>query len=467
MGACCRGLQAQPEGVYFGEGEQRVGPNAGLAGGGNVKTSIPLAVMIVLMIVLAMTQAAMAVDLSGTWQGTIKNQHVLKLTQKPGGGYQGEWFNLGQEQEGTLNGNPVSSVDFDGSHLKFTPGLKSNSYEGELSADGNRFTGTWGPSKFQRQPLNLVRATKKTAWVIDPSPHKSRFVAVDKGAKLEVLDWGGKGPPLVFLTGLGNSAHVFDTFAPRFTGKHHVYGITRRGFGASSVPRPINETNYDADRLGDDVLAVLAALKIDRPVLAGHSIAGEELSSIGTRHPEKVAGLIYLDAAYAYAFYDPAHVEVNMNIAAVRRELDQFEVIPLRDTRGMVSDLLDTRLPRLQKQLEEFQQRISTVPDTEGPQSAPTDQVLIGKAITWGEHEYTKIAAPALVLIAFPHDMDRDNKSPTAKLDLDKAAAQAAAVEAGMTNAKIIKLAYANHYLFRSNQAEVEREMNGFMDGLR
>ena len=416
------------------------------------------------IIILALINAASAADLSGTWQGTIKNQHVLKLTRSAGAGYHGEWFNLGQEQEGTLNGNPISSVEFDGSHLSFTPGLKSNTYEGDLSADGNTLTGTWGPSKFQRQKLDLVRATKKTAWVIDPSPHKIQFVTVDKGVKLEVLDWGGHGPPLVFLTGLGNSAHVFDNFALKFTGKHHVYGITRRGYGASSVARPINETNYDADRLGDDVLAVLAALKIDRPFLAGHSIAGQELSSIGSRHPEKLAGLIYLDAAYAYAFYDPAHVEVNMNIAAVRRELDQFEVIPLRDAKPMVADLLETRLPRLQKQLQEFQQMISTVPDTAGPQSAPTDQALIGKAITWGVHEYTKIPAPALVLIAFPYDFDRDNKSPNAKLDLERRAAQAAAVEAGMTNAKVVKLAYANHYLFRSNGAEVERDMNSFMD---
>ena len=52
----------------------------------------------------------------------------------------------------------------------------------------------------------------------------------------------------------------------------------------------------------DDVLAALDSLKLNRPVLAGHSIAGEELSSIGSRHPEKVAGLVYLDAAYGYAF---------------------------------------------------------------------------------------------------------------------------------------------------------------------
>ena len=109
-----------------------------------------------------------------------------------------------------------------------------------FKADGNTLTGTWGPTKFQRQKLDLVRATKKTAWVIDPSPHKARFVTVDKGVKLEVLDWGGKGPPLVFLSGLGDSAHVFDSFALQFTGKHHVYAITRRGYGISSAP-PIDD----------------------------------------------------------------------------------------------------------------------------------------------------------------------------------------------------------------------------------
>jgi pimeloyl-ACP methyl ester carboxylesterase len=103
---------------------------------------------------------------------------------------------------------------------------------------------------------------------------------------------------LLLLPGIGDNAHVFDRFALKLTGAYHVFGITRRGFGASSTP----ETGYSADRLGDDVLAVLDQPKIDKPVLVRHSIAGEELSSIGSRHPEKVAGLIYLDAAYGFAF---------------------------------------------------------------------------------------------------------------------------------------------------------------------
>jgi non-heme chloroperoxidase len=111
----------------------------------------------------------------------------------------------------------------------------------------------------------------------DSSPHSVQFVTVDQGVKLEVLDWGGVGRPLIFLTGLGNNAHVYDKFAPKFAEKYHVYAITRRGFGQSSKPAP-EVSNYTADRLGDDVLAVIDALKLDHPILAGHSIAGEELS---------------------------------------------------------------------------------------------------------------------------------------------------------------------------------------------
>src|ERR1700744_3803256 len=94
----------------------------------------------------------------------------------------------------------------------------------------------------------------------DSTPHKVQFVEVEKDVKLEVLDWGGSGRPLILLAGLGNDAHSFDVFAPKLAAHYHVYGITRRGFGASSTPEPTAE-NYSAHRLADDVLAVMDALK--------------------------------------------------------------------------------------------------------------------------------------------------------------------------------------------------------------
>jgi hypothetical protein len=83
----------------------------------------------------------------------------------------------------------------------------------------------------------------------DPSPPKIQMVTVEPGVQLEVLDWGGSGTPLIFLAGAGDTAHRFDNFAPQFTKQHRVYGITRRGSGASSQPAPANG-NYSADTSG-------------------------------------------------------------------------------------------------------------------------------------------------------------------------------------------------------------------------
>ncbi len=44
------------------------------------------------------------------------------------------------------------------------------------------------------------------------------------------------------------------------------------------------------------MVAVLDASKLERPLLIGHWIAGEELSSLAARYPVRARGLVYLDA---------------------------------------------------------------------------------------------------------------------------------------------------------------------------
>ena len=104
----------------------------------------------------------------------------------------------------------------------------------------------------------------------------------------------------MLLAGGGDTAHVFDDFAPKLTTHNHVYGITRRGFGASGYADAENV----GDRLGEDVLAVVDALKLDKAILVGHSIAGAELSWVANAHPDRIAGVVYLEAGYSYAFDD-------------------------------------------------------------------------------------------------------------------------------------------------------------------
>ena len=136
-------------------------------------------------------------------------------------------------------------------------------------------------------------ALTQSAWT-DPSPHEVKSVTVDTDVQLEVLDFGGSGPALVLLAGLGDTAHVFDDFAPALTGRHRVVAITRRAHGRSSAPA----TGYGFARLAEDVVRVIDAMALRRPIVIGHSFAGEEMHVLGARSPEKIAGLVYLDAAF-------------------------------------------------------------------------------------------------------------------------------------------------------------------------
>jgi len=100
---------------------------------------------------------------------------------------------------------------------------------------------------------------------------KSDFVHVN-GIRLHYLDWGGEGSTLIFLTGMGSSAYIFNKFAPRFTDKFRVLALTRRGQGDSDTP----ETGYDADTLIEDIRQFMDALDVEKAILAGHSLAGVE-----------------------------------------------------------------------------------------------------------------------------------------------------------------------------------------------
>jgi non-heme chloroperoxidase len=300
----------------------------------------------------------------------------------------------------------------------------------------------------------------------DTSRHTIRFVTVDEDVKLEVLDWGGTGRPMIFLAGLGDTAHVFDSFAPNFCARYHVYGITRRGFGASSKPAPEGD-NYSADRLGDDVLAVMNALKLERPILVGHSLAGEELSSIGSRYPEKVAALIYLDAGYGYAYYDKAHGDTIFDFFQLKKQLDDFTSGQVRDPQQSVQEM-STDVKTFERDLLEAMKRDPSVPELHPPSRALPPIVL---AINLGGRKYEKIPVPALAIFACPHNFDFDRalddnpglKAQVVAEDTFTTSRQIDAFAAGVPSAQVARIANADHYIFRSNQADVIREMKAFL----
>ena len=346
-----------------------------------------------------------AQDITGDWQGTFTaarvQRTILRISRQLDGSLQLRMLMLDENPPDWGSGNPANAVLLVGSDFKFSiDGLKT-SYEGKLSPDGNSITGTLTRGK--PIPFDVVRVTRETAWR-DPAPHADQFVPVDTDVRLEVLDFGGSGPPLVLLAGLGNTGHIFDRFAPKLIDQFHVYAITRRGHGASSMPA----SGYTADRLADDVLRVIEVLKLNRPLVAGHSVAGEELSSIGSRYPEKVAGLVYLDAGYAYAIHDPA-----------------------------------CTTPRI-------------------PPPSPDKPKTVGAAIQMGTKQFTEIKPAALAIFAAP----KEGAEPANDNERGREGC-GQAFERLVPSARVVRLPGATHFVFISNEADVLREIRTFAGRLK
>jgi non-heme chloroperoxidase len=323
--------------------------------------------------------------------------------------------------------------------------------------------------------------TPATAAWQDPAKHQVRFVTVAEGVRLEVLDWGGSGRAAVLLAGYGNTAHVFDDFAPKLTGICHVYGITRRGFGASSHPG----SGYEDQRLADDVLQVLEALKVKAPVLIGHSMGGGEMTTLASQHQDRVSGLIYLDAGADpkdFPASDPAYMELAKQLPAALRQPTWYS-----GTQSKSFQLFRDR--QMQNEGYAFPEAdlrngFETNPDgTRGRSTAwPGAFTAVGDGQV--KRDYTNIRVPVLSFFAVPgqpaepHPNDPPQYQP--KDEQERAAIAAfdaatmvfivryeKALLAAVPNARIVDLPGARHYVFLDREAEVLREMRPFIEGLR
>jgi len=317
-----------------------------------------------------------------------------------------------------------------------------------------------------------LHAQQLSPWK-DPSPHTTRFVNANDHVRLEVLDWGGSGRPLVLLAGGGDTAHVFDDFAPKLTVSFHVYGLTRRGFGESGF----SAESYGADRLGDDVLAVLDALNLEKPVLVGHSLGGEELSSVVTRYPSRVAALVYLEAGYPYAF--------DNGKGPSRKEFEDAKKLMPQAPPPSESDPALASFAAFQQAClhalgftypeGELRQQFTTTPEGH----VGEEREFPGQAVMLeGGKKYADIPVPALVIFAIPHAQAKwisESTDPKVREAGEAFSAayqalttrQAKALEDGVPTAHVVRLRGADHYVYLSNEADVLREMKSFFKALR
>jgi pimeloyl-ACP methyl ester carboxylesterase len=308
-----------------------------------------------------------------------------------------------------------------------------------------------GASRAMAMLLLIAACSRPDESAPPTSEHESvRMVPVAPDVRLEVVDWGGSGPPMVFLVGMGMEAANYEQFASRFRDGHHIYGINRRGTGRSSTPA----SGYDAATRARDIIVVLDSLHVDKAVLVGHSFAADELSKVGVTYPSRVRGLVYLDA-YNY----PAPGDVKMP--------------PLPPQAAMNRPRKRTREDSLQ--IAAFEALDTDT--TSRPPIVNSDSLARAGA---EPADYTRLTVPALAIYADQPMSAAEMFKDYEQFDARNQAMARRFTEAGEQGLRDIRERFrtqvrrgtvlvipgATHMIYRSNADDVERAMRAFLASL-
>jgi pimeloyl-ACP methyl ester carboxylesterase len=121
---------------------------------------------------------------------------------------------------------------------------------------------------------------------------RARYVRLE-GSRIRYVD-AGNGPAVIFLHGLGASIYTWrHTLGPVERAGFRVLAFDNRGFGLSDKP-PSGYSNADYVRI---LGAFMDSLRLPDAVLVGHSMGGEVAAEFAIAHPERVHGLVLIDAA--------------------------------------------------------------------------------------------------------------------------------------------------------------------------
>ncbi len=232
-------------------------------------------------------------------------------------------------------------------------------------------------------------------------------------------------------------------------------------------------SGYSAERLGKDVLSVIDKLHLTHAVVMGHSIAGEELSFLGSE-PGHVAGLVYLDAVYPYAYQNPKTRSLKAEIDGLGSRVFEFAFTPPTpaDTANFAA-MQAWSLAGRGVLIPEADFHETFLRDPKGGITGPRAPDRVPEAILAGEQTFNRIVVPILALCSVPHSYGQSfgskNPAGAAKFTADEEALmteQRDAFASGNPTAHVITLPRSNHYIFLSNPDDVVRETDSFVDKL-
>lgn len=150
-----------------------------------------------------------------------------------------------------------------------------------------------GPFLIPVPPLEGTRSERELA---DPD---SKFVEVN-GLSVHYKEMGTGQPVFILLHGFGASAFSWREVMGPFAELGRVIAYDRPAFGLTSRPMPSDWTGnnpYSSESQAAIVIGLMDALGVEKAWLVGNSAGGTVSVYTALTYPERVSGLILVDAA--------------------------------------------------------------------------------------------------------------------------------------------------------------------------
>jgi pimeloyl-ACP methyl ester carboxylesterase len=230
------------------------------------------------------------------------------------------------------------------------------------------------------------------------------------------------------------------TLAQEFTDDYDIIMYDARGHGHSDKP----EGPYGVDANAADLVGLIQALGIEKPILMGHSMGASTVAAVGARHPDLPRAVIMEDPGLLRV---QSAAAVSPEAAAERAEARATDIRKSKEaSKEEFAELSRTeRHPDWQHDVDHV--RMAEAMSLVSPNIAFSS----GTSSAELSSELVNITAPTLILKA---DADEEQR----KVHI--------AATAKMPNAKIVHIDGASHMIRFDRPEETVREMRAFLAAL-
>jgi len=244
----------------------------------------------------------------------------------------------------------------------------------------------------------------------------------------------GKGEPLLILHGYFGMSDNWRGLGLQFAENYEVHLIDQRNHG-----RSFHDDDFDYELLAEDLLHYIEHRKLKSVYIIGHSMGGKVAMLFSVTHPKLVKRLIVADISPKY--YKPHHEiilealnTVDFSIQNTRKKVEELLNIYIRET-GVLQFLLKNVYWKNKDELA-FRFNLS---------SLTINNSEVGEALP----SFTHFDNPTLFL--------RGENSDYIKIEEEHL------IEAHFSNATIVTVKNAGHWLHSENPEQFFAEVSSFL----